>query len=71
MSAPEKSLHIDIPVKLSEVKLVFSIGALQFEGDLPASLFHMQLIKSDIADWSAESQVIAVFHTGRTTQTGT
>jgi len=63
MSAPETSLHIDIPVKLSEVKLVFSIGALQFEGDLPASIFHMQLIKSDIADWSAESQVIAVFHT--------
>jgi intracellular sulfur oxidation DsrE/DsrF family protein len=63
MSAPERSLHIDIPVKLSEVKLVFSIGALQFEGDLPASIFHMQLIKSDIADWSAESQVIAVFHT--------
>jgi intracellular sulfur oxidation DsrE/DsrF family protein len=63
MSAPEKSLHIDIPVKLSDVKLVFSIGDLQFEGDLPASIFHMQLIKSDIADWSAESSVIAVFHT--------
>ena len=32
-------LHIDIPVKLSEVKSVYSIGALAFEGDLPASLF--------------------------------
>jgi intracellular sulfur oxidation DsrE/DsrF family protein len=63
MSAPEKTLHIDVPVKLSEVRIVFSIGALQFEGDLPASIFHMQLIVGDIGDWIAKSQVIAVFHT--------
>ena len=47
MSTSEKPLHIDIPVKLSDVKVVFSIGALAFEGDLPASMFHMQLIKND------------------------
>jgi hypothetical protein len=35
--ASEKPLNIDIPVKLSDVKVVFSIGALEFEGDLPAS----------------------------------
>jgi hypothetical protein len=58
-----KPLHIDIPVRLAEVKLVFSIGALVFEGDLPASIFHMQLIENDIADWSASAEVIAVFHT--------
>ena len=63
MPAPEKALHIDIPVKLSDVKVVFSVGALQFEGDLPASIFHMQLIKSDIANWGAASEVVAVFHT--------
>ena len=63
MSASEKLLHIDIPVKLSNVKTVFSIGALAFEGDLPASIFHLQLIENDIADWSARSEVIAVFHT--------
>ena len=63
MSTFEKPIHIDIPVKLAEVKEVFSIGALTFEGDLPASLFHLQLIESDIADWSAKAQVIAVFHT--------
>ena len=44
MVASEKPLHIDIPVKLAEVKIAFSVGALQFEGDLPASIFHMQLI---------------------------
>ena len=35
-------LHIDIPVKLAEVKIVFSVGALAFEGDLPASIFYLQ-----------------------------
>jgi hypothetical protein len=39
------------------------IGALAFEGDLPAALFHTQVIDGDIADWKARSQVIAVFHT--------
>ncbi|MBV8683877.1 MAG: DsrE family protein [Caulobacteraceae bacterium] len=63
MSHVEKPLHIDIPVKLAEVKEVYSIASLSFEGDLPASIFHMQLIENDIASWSAKSQVIAVFHT--------
>lgn len=63
MIASEKPLHIDIPVKLADVKMVFSIGALQFEGDLPASIFHMQLIEDDIANWDAKSEIIAVFHT--------
>jgi len=63
MSTFEKPLRIDIPVRLAEVKEVFSIGALMFEGDLPASIFHMQLIENDIADWRASAQVIAVFHT--------
>jgi intracellular sulfur oxidation DsrE/DsrF family protein len=59
----EKPLHIDIPVALQNVKTVYSIGALTFEGDLPASMFHIQLITNDIADSHSESEVIAVFHT--------
>ncbi len=58
-----KPLHIDIPVKLEEVKIAFSIAGLAFEGDLPASIFHLQLIAKDMADWNAKDQVIAVFHT--------
>jgi len=42
---------------------VSSIGALAFEGDLPASLFHLQLIVDDSADWKAKAEIIAVFHT--------
>ena len=63
MPTSEKPLHIDIPVNLSEEKVVFSIGALAFEGDLPASIFHLQLVVGDIAEWKAKAQVIAVFHT--------
>ena len=63
MSASGKPLQVDIPVKLGEVKTVFSVDALAFEGDLPASLFHLQLIENDITDWNAKAEVIAVFHT--------
>lgn len=56
-------LRIDIPVTLTDLKIVFSISALAFEGDLPAPLFHLNLITGDIADWGATSDVIAVFHT--------
>jgi hypothetical protein len=52
MSTIAKPLHIDIPIRLAEVMLVFSVGALMFEGDLPASIFHMLLIENDIADWA-------------------
>lgn len=63
MPTYEKPLQIDIPVKLSELKIAFSIAALAFEGDLPASIFHLQLITKDVADWKANNQIIAVFHT--------
>ena len=63
MTASEKVLHIDIPVKLTDVKAVFSIGALAFEGDLPASIFHLQLIQNDIDNWNSKSDIVAVFHT--------
>jgi intracellular sulfur oxidation DsrE/DsrF family protein len=63
MSTPEKPLHIDIPVKLSELKEVYSVAALAFEGDLPASIFHLQLILNDAADWKAKTEIVAVFHT--------
>jgi len=63
MTVSAKPLHIDIPVKMANVRTVYSIGALAFEGDLPAAIFHLQLIEGDISDWNAKSEVIAVFHT--------
>ena len=63
MTYPNSPLHIDIPVKLADVKSVFSIASLSFEGDLPASIFHLGLITNDIADWGATSEIVVVFHT--------
>ena len=63
MLKPERTIHIDTPVRLTEVKAVFSIASLSFEGDLAASLFHMGLIVDDVAEWNAKSEIIAVFHT--------
>ena len=42
MASPDKPLQIDIPVHLDDVKAVFSVAALAFEGDLPASIIHLQ-----------------------------
>jgi intracellular sulfur oxidation DsrE/DsrF family protein len=63
MPTPEKRIHIDIPVTLTEVKVVFSVASLSFEGDLPASLFHLGLIVHDASDWRAKTDVVAIFHT--------
>jgi intracellular sulfur oxidation DsrE/DsrF family protein len=63
MATSTKPLHIDIPVRLTDLRVAFSIADLAFEGDLPASIFHLQLITNDISDWKAKAHVIAVFHT--------
>lgn len=63
MSDSETPLSIDIPVKLPDLKVAFSVAALAFEGDLPASLFHLGLIAQDTTDWQARTEIIAVFHT--------
>jgi len=63
MATSTKPLHIDIPVSLTDLRVAFSIADLAFEGDLPASIFHLQLITNDISDWKAKAHVIAVFHT--------
>ena len=63
MTSESRDLHIDVPVKIDAVKAVFSVGSLAFEGDLPASIFHMNLILDDVASWGAEAEIVAVFHT--------
>lgn len=58
-----RQLHIDTPVTMENVKVVFSVASLSFEKDLPAALFHMGLITGDVADWKAKSDIVVVFHT--------
>ena len=63
MSTVPNPLHIDIPVTLAALRVAFSVPALSFEGDLPASIFHLQLLKTDAEAWKADAEIIAVFHT--------
>ena len=63
MSTSRNPLHIDIPVTLPALRVAFSVPSLTFEGDLPASIFHMQLLKTDAEEWKADAEIIAVFHT--------
>jgi intracellular sulfur oxidation DsrE/DsrF family protein len=62
-AADRAPLEIDIPVTLAEVKLVFGVGNLTFEGDMPAALFHIQLIENDADAWKTNADVVVVFHT--------
>jgi intracellular sulfur oxidation DsrE/DsrF family protein len=63
MSKAPNPLRIDIPVALPSLRVAFSVPALTFEGDLPASIFHLQLLKTDAEDWKADAEIVAVFHT--------
>ncbi|MDP7704240.1 MULTISPECIES: DsrE family protein [unclassified Mycobacterium] len=58
-----KELHIDVPVELDEVKVVFSVASLTFEGDMPAVLFHAGIVIADAAAWKVKPDVVVVFHT--------
>jgi intracellular sulfur oxidation DsrE/DsrF family protein len=63
MADQPKPLFIDIPVKLDALMVVFSIASLSFEGDLPAALFHIDLIRTDADEWNAAADIVVVFHT--------
>src|SRR5258708_36000286 len=62
MSASEKPLHIDIPVRLTGLRIPFSIADLAFEGDLPASILHLRLITNDSAGWTPKPQLTTALH---------
>jgi intracellular sulfur oxidation DsrE/DsrF family protein len=55
-------LQIDIPVKLEKANVVFDIGHLVLNGDMPFFLGDMDLLVTDLKDWNVKGEVIAVFH---------
>jgi hypothetical protein len=63
MLASNKTLTIDIAVELQTVKSLHSIGALQVESGLSASIFHLWLITGDITVLGAHAEVIRAIHT--------
>ena len=58
----DKKLTIDIPVKLEKSNVVFDIGKLVLNGDMPFFIGDMDLLATDLKDSNAIGQVIAVFH---------
>lgn len=57
-----QALQIDVPVKLDKAKVVFDIGHLVLNGDMPFFLGDMELLASDLSQWHVKGDVIAVFH---------
>ena len=58
----DQKLQIDVPVKLEKANVVFDIGKLVLNGDVPFFIGDMDLLASDLKDWNVKGQVIAVFH---------
>jgi hypothetical protein len=51
----DQALHIDIPVKLEKANVVFDIGHLVLNGDMPFFVGDMDLLASDLSDWNVIS----------------
>lgn len=56
------ALHIDVPVKLDKGNVVVDIGHLVLVGDMPFFVGDIHLLASDLSDWNAQGQIVAVFH---------
>ena len=58
----DQALRIDVPVKLDKANVVFDIGHLVLNGDMPFFLGDMDLLASDLGNWNVKGEIIAVFH---------
>ena len=50
----DQALRIDVPVKLEKANVVFDIGHLVLNGDMPFFLGDMDLIATDLHDWKVK-----------------
>jgi len=58
----EPALHIDVPTTLEKANVVIDFGHAVYLGDLPFALADVNLLATDVHDWSAKGQIIVVFH---------
>jgi hypothetical protein len=58
----DQALRIDILVKLEKANVVFDIGHLVLNGDMPFFLGDMDLLASDLSSRNVKGEIIAVFH---------
>jgi intracellular sulfur oxidation DsrE/DsrF family protein len=55
-------LHIDIPVKLEKANVVFDIGHLVLNGDIPFFLPDVGLLVDDLGNANVKGEIVVVFH---------
>src|SRR5262249_26111416 len=60
--AQDQALHLDIPLKFEKANVVFDVGNLVLNGDMPFFLGDMDLLVTDLSDWGVKGEIIAVFH---------
>lgn len=60
--AEQTALHIDVPTKLDKANVVIDVGHLVFNGDTPFFLGDLKLLASDLHQWGANGEVVAIFH---------
>ena len=58
----DQALHIDIPVKLEKANVVFDVGNLVLNHEMPFLLGDMDILVSDLSNWNIKGEIIAVFH---------
>lgn len=65
MAAPATSgpeIHIDVPVVLKQVKVVFNMDHAAFSGDAPVGLKHMGLVIGKFSPLGKNFSLVGVFH---------
>ncbi|MBF0568664.1 DsrE family protein [Candidatus Magnetominusculus dajiuhuensis] len=57
-----EGVKVDIPVVLKDVKVVFNMDHLAFDGDKPVGLKYMLMMAEQVKKSNAIAKVIAIFH---------
>jgi intracellular sulfur oxidation DsrE/DsrF family protein len=57
-----EGVRIDVPVRLSEARVVFNLDHLAFDGDQPIGLQFMNLMVERFQSSPVKWQIIAIFH---------
>src|SRR4051794_9376102 len=57
-----EGIHIDVPVRLSQARVVFNLDHLAFDGDQPIGLQFMNVMVEQFRSGPMKGKIIAIFH---------
>jgi len=60
--AAHHNIHVDIPVKLKPVKVVFNMAHDTFAGDVPVGMHYMEVLAKRLKKDHVKGKIIGVFH---------